>query len=88
MKISTTEQIERYLFGELNTGARLLFEAKLIIDPVLKRQMRCQQKLYAVIRQSGRRALKLEVDQIHQRVFNNPEKKSFHQQVFKFFQQP
>lgn len=82
-----TEQIEKYLHRKLSIANRLLFDAKLIIDPVLGRQVRLQKRLYAIVRQSGRRELKNEVDQIHHRLFNDPENAAFREQVYKIFQQ-
>jgi hypothetical protein len=87
MKTCTTEQIEKYLFGKLSTSDRLLFEAKLIIDPRLRQQVRSQKRLYTIIRQSGRRELKREVEQIHQRLFSDPEKTNFGGLIYKLFQQ-
>lgn len=87
MKTSVTEQIEKYLHRKLSIADRLLFDAKLIIDPVLRRHVRLQKKLYAIVRQSGRRELKNEVEQIHHCLFNDPEKATFRQQVYKIFQQ-
>ena len=87
MKTFTTEQIEKYLLGKLGTGERLLFEAKLIIDPRLRQQVNSQEKLYAIIRQSGRRELKREAEQVHQRLFSDPEKANFQGLIYKLFQQ-
>lgn len=86
MKTSVTEQIEKYLHEKLSIADRLLFDAKLIIDPVLRRHVRLQKKLYAIVRQSGRRELKSDVQQIHHRLFNDPEKATFREQVYKLFQ--
>jgi hypothetical protein len=87
MKTCTTEQIEKYLFGRLSTSDRLLFEANLIIDPQLRQHVKSQKKVYTVICQSGRRELKREVEQIHQRLFSDPEKTNFQGQIYKLFQQ-
>lgn len=87
MKTSTTEQIEKYLLGKLGTGERLLFDARLIIDTQLRQHVKSQKKLYTIIRQSGRRELKRQAEQIHQRLFSDPEKANFQELIYKLFQQ-
>ena len=77
--------IDRYLSGKLETASRLLFEARLLIDPQLSIRMKYQEKLYAIIKESGRRALKSEIARIHYQLFNDPSKRQFQSQIFKLF---
>jgi hypothetical protein len=78
--------IENFLLGKLTTPSRLLFEARLLIDPVLSKRVKGQEKLYSVIRQSGRRKIRAEIDKTHHLLFNDPEKERFRQQVHQLFQ--
>lgn len=80
-----TKQIENYLFGKFNTPSRLVFEARLLIDPVLKINVECQRKLYSIVRASGRGKMKSEIELIHLRLFSDPEKQILQQNVYQLF---
>ena len=54
-----TKEIDRYLLDKLSPASRLLFEARLLIDPTLKLRVEWQQKLYSIIKRSGRRQMKV-----------------------------
>ena len=79
-------EINRYLFGKMSPASRLVFEARLLIDPGLQFRVKCQERIYAVIRQSGRRKLKSEAARIHYQLFNDPAKREFQVNVFDLFQ--
>lgn len=80
-----TKQIENYLFGKFKTTSRLVFEARLLIDPVLSVNVEWQRKLYSIIRASGRKKMKSEIELIHSRLFSDPEKQIFQQTVYQLF---
>jgi hypothetical protein len=80
-----TEKIERYLFGKLSPSARLVFEARMLIDAVLKQQVETQRRLYAIVRHHGRRVMKSEVTRIHYQLFNDPAKEDFQSRIFELF---
>lgn len=80
-----TETIEKYLLGKLPVGDRLLFKAKLMLDPVLRVNLLLQQKTYALVRLYGRRKMKEELEQVHQRLFRDPAKKEFQQEINNIF---
>ncbi|HEX6224594.1 MAG TPA: hypothetical protein VFZ52_09300 [Chryseolinea sp.] len=77
--------IDRYLSGKLKTASRLLFEARLLVDPQLRIRVEYQEKLYAIVKESGRRALKSEIARIHYQLFNDPGKRHFQSQIFELF---
>lgn len=79
------KQIDRYLLGKMSIASRLLFEARLIIDPALKLRVECQQRLYSVIKTSGRRQLKSEAARIHHQLFSDPARHEFQSNVFQLF---
>jgi hypothetical protein len=79
------KQIDRYLLGKMNAASRLVFEAKLLIDPVLKLRVENQQRLYTIIKLSGRRKLKGEAGRIHHQLFNDPAKRDFQRDVLQLF---
>ena len=80
-----TKEIDRYLLGKLRPASRLLFEARLLIDPALKLRVEWQQKLYSIIKGSGRRQIKAEVARIHHQLFSDPAKCDFQRNVFQLF---
>jgi hypothetical protein len=86
MKTSTNvSEIENYLFGKLDTPSKLVFEAKLLINPVLKLNVESQRRLYSIIRLTGRRKLKSELEQIHSRLFSDPKRNIFQQGIHQLF---
>ena len=83
--LNEVEQIERYILGELGPASKLVFEAKLLISRQLSREVDCQRKLRSVVRQYGRRTLKLEVERIHRALFTDTTKQKFQQEVHLIF---
>ena len=80
-----TREIDRYLLDKLSPASRLLFEARLLIDPTLKLRVDWQQKLYSIIKRSGRRQMKSEVARVHHQLFSDPAKREFQLNVFQLF---
>jgi hypothetical protein len=80
-----TKEIDRYLLDKLNPASRLLFEARLLIDPTLKLRLECQRRVYSIVRGSGRRQMKSEVARIHHHLFNDPASREFQSNVFQLF---
>jgi hypothetical protein len=80
-----TKEIDRYLLDKLSPASRLLFEARLLIDPTLKLRVEFQRKLYLIIKRSGRRQMKSEVRRVHHQLFSDPAKHEFHLDVFQLF---
>lgn len=79
------QEIEKYLHGKLSTPQNLIFEARMLVDPVLKLKVACQRKLHAVIKHSGRRNIKMEAARIHKKLFEDPSKESFQYSIFQLF---
>jgi anti-sigma-K factor RskA len=80
-----TKEIDQYLLGKMSIASRLLFEARLLIDPTLKLRVEWQQRLYSIIKRSGRREMKSEVARIHRQLFSDPAKREFQTNVFQLF---
>lgn len=74
---NSTRLIERYLDGKLSHADRFLFEAKLIIDPALKSDLFFQKKTLLLVKMYHREKLKEELETLHQKIFNNPDKTNF-----------
>ena len=82
---NNTRLIEKYLNGRLSPADRFLFESKLIIDPVLKRDLFFQKKALRLIKMYHREKLKEELETLHQQIFNNPDKINFRQSIYQLF---
>lgn len=80
-----TRLIEKYLNGRLSPADRFLFESRLIIDPVLKRDLFFQEKTLRLIKMYHREKLKEELETLHQQMFNNPDKINFRQSIYQLF---
>jgi hypothetical protein len=79
------EDIERYLLDQLEPQSKLLFEARLLVDPLLKIRVQWQRKIHAIVRRSGRRQLKMEVERIHRQLFADPSRRQFQQKILQLF---
>jgi hypothetical protein len=79
------KQIDQYLRGKLRPELRLLFEARMLVDPLLKVQVDCQRKIYAIVCAFGRRKIKEEANRIHHRLFNDPSRIEFQQNILDLF---
>ncbi len=80
-----TEQIETHLQQRSEHGDALVFEARLLLQPGLKDKMLWQQKTYSIIRQYGREELKREIEEVHQKLFNEDRHQSFRQKIMRLF---
>lgn len=79
---------EKYLAGQLPTEDRLLFDAQLLIDPVLKLNTLVQKRIYSLVRLYGRKRLKDEIVSVQTRIFNDPEKTDFQNRIHSIFKTP
>ena len=87
MKTSWNELrlIEDHLLSTNKAEDSILFEARLILQPNLQDNVFWQQKTYELIHQYGRRQLRKEVEQVHEKLFTAPEHYSFRQKIMRFF---
>lgn len=83
--LNNTRLIERYLNGKLSPADRFLFEARLIIDPVLKSDLFFQKKTLQLIKMYHREKLKEDLESLHQKIFNNPDKMEFRRSIRQLF---
>jgi hypothetical protein len=80
-----TEQIEAHLLRLSSPGDSLVFEARLLLEPELREKLRWQKEAYQMVRLYGRDHLKKEIDNVHQKLFTQPEHKSFSQKIRQLF---
>lgn len=77
--------LESYVSRTLRQPDFLLVSARLIVDPVLKMNLSLQQKVYALVRLYGRKKLKSELDVLHQKLMDNPDKPFFRKKIEQIF---
>ena len=78
-------EIEQYLLKAGSPEDTLLLEAKLLIDPELQLKVTAQRQVYSLVKQYGRRQMKAELDCVHQKLFSEPQHRSFAQKIRKLF---
>lgn len=84
--LNETRLIEAHLLGKAQAEERMLFEARLILEPDLKQNMYWQQKTYHSVKLYGRHQLKKEIEQVHQMLFSPVTPyQSFRQRILRLF---
>jgi len=82
---SDIQQIERYLLHQLDEKERQSFEAGLRVSPCLRVQVQVQQKMMQLLRYYHRRKLKREAERVRDRLFEDPAKAGFRQEIIQLF---
>jgi hypothetical protein len=82
---NNTQQIERYLNNDLSQEERIVFEAQLILDPVLKLNVGLQRKIHKLVTHYGRKKIKAEIEQVHCKLFQSREHIVFQQSIYQLF---
>jgi hypothetical protein len=77
-----------FVSGVMNQPEKLLYMAKLLLYPELKRDTAFHAKTHLIIRLYGRKKLKSEIESLHSRIFQDPEKKEFQKQINEIFINP
>ncbi len=77
--------IDERLFKLAAPEDALLFDALLILNPGLQEQVMWQKKTHAVVQQYSRKKLKNELEAVHQKLFNEPEHRSFRERIVRLF---
>ena len=87
MKTSWNEiqQVDDFLQGCMPPQERLIVEAKLILNPVFRASVQLQQQFHSLIVKYARRKLKAETEFIHQKLFTNPDRKIFQDEIHQLF---
>jgi hypothetical protein len=77
--------IDDHLFNMGTTEDALLFDALLILNPLLNEQVLWQKKAHAIVQQYSRKKIKAEIDAVHQQLFTQMKHRSFRQKVLNLF---
>jgi hypothetical protein len=79
------EQIEDYLLGKLLPEDALVFESRLLVSPMLRWQVKWQQKVHHLVKLYARKKWKNEAKNVHEAIFNNPAKTAFQKNIHDLF---
>jgi hypothetical protein len=87
MRASLNEirETEHFISGQLGTEDALVFEARLLTNPVLRVNAMIQQKIRLTVKVFYRKKLKEELRAIHADLFSNPDKIEFQKKVLHYF---
>lgn len=77
--------MEEFLSGTMKPGETLLFRARLLLNPVLRRNMSLLWRCHAVIRWYGRKELKEKIQSVHDRVFTDPGRTAYRRSIEQLF---
>jgi hypothetical protein len=83
--LNEIQAIERHLHKTNDVADSLLFEAKILTQPELSVRVHLQQKIERLVKFFHRKKIKQDLQQIHDNLFADPGKKTFQQQVLKYF---
>lgn len=83
--LDNLQLMEDCLLGQASGEQRLLFEAKLLLDPMLREDAYWQRKTYRIVRDYGRQQLRDELERVHQVLFTAPQHRKFCDRVLGFF---
>ena len=83
--MNNMQKIEAYLTSRLETEERLVFEAQLLTDPVLRLNVLLQRKVYAILKLYHRKKLKEQAELAHRRLFSDPDKADYQKSITQLF---
>lgn len=83
--LNKLQEIEGFVLQSADITDRLVFEARMIVDPTLIPEVTLQKEAYALIQQYGRRQLKAELEEVHQALFTQPAHQRFRQKIMALF---
>ena len=82
--LNDTREAEKYLLGHLPPDESLLFQARLLTNPILKLNVAIQQKVSDVLRYYHHKKIKSEIEAMHRQLFHDS-KSEFRNEIIKIF---
>ncbi|MEM8894485.1 MAG: hypothetical protein AAGC88_07905 [Bacteroidota bacterium] len=79
------EQIEKWLYSQDDPQDRLLFEARLQLEPELAGNVKDQQLACELIRRMGRNRFRNEIKSVENRLLTNNRYRSFQERISSIF---
>lgn len=87
MKTSLNELqlIEDFLLLNINAEDKVLMQARQILQPGLQESVYWQQKTYRMVESYGRKQLRKEISQVHEKLFTASVHSSFRDRIKRLF---
>jgi hypothetical protein len=85
--LTNTRHIEQYLEGTMTPTNRLLFEARMILNPALRADVFYQKKALVLLKMYHRQLMKEEMERLHQMIFSKPENRDFKTRILQIFKE-
>jgi len=85
--LNKLQQIENFILRTGHAGENLVFEARVLTDEELARDVALQTEAYAIIKQYGRRKLKAEIASVHLQLFTEDKHFTFRQMILALFKE-
>lgn len=83
--LNNAHTIEQYLEGKLSPVNRLLFAARLKVNPGLRSDLEFQKKTYFLVKVYHRKKLREELESLNRRLMSDPSKYNFQKRVREIF---
>ena len=83
--MNNIREIESYIEGTMDRNEAVLFEEKMRSDSLLRLNVSLQEKVLDIVRMYHRKRLKIELEEVHHRIFNDPGKAAFKERVMRIF---
>lgn len=85
ISLNNIREIEGYIDGTMDRNDAVLFEEKMRGDSLLRMNVILQEKVLAIIRMYHRKKLKMELEEVHHRIFIDPGNAAFKKSVMRIF---
>lgn len=83
--LNNLRDIERYVEGLMSPGEEVFFEGRLHGNPTLRTNLFLYKKVMTLVGMYHRKKLKVELEEVHQRLFSDPLKVTFRERILKLF---
>ena len=79
------QEIEGYISGTMPQHRIVVFEGRLRRDPLLRMNVGLQRKVMALLSIYNRKKLKMQLEEVHEKIFSDPMKLSWREKVLRLF---
>jgi len=83
--LNEIQEIERYILGAMGEVEAVAFQEQLRRNPVQRLNLMVQLKVMTVIKMYHRKRLKTQLEEVHERMMNDPLKASWRERLVSLF---
>mgnify|MGYP001597844962 CR=1 FL=1 len=81
-QLAEIKEIERYLLQEMPAASRLVFQARMLVTPALRHEVRCQQKAMQLVQWLARQEQRKKLEAVFQGLMKED---TFHHSITAIF---